>query len=59
MLYLLAYNEVVNIGPNELLDIDDYLHFLIALVHNPHILQDNNEENIRKKLSDQLKTYIL
>lgn len=35
LLYLMSYYEVIELGTNEIMDQDDYLHFLIALYHSP------------------------
>ena len=39
------------------MDQDDFLHFLIALVHSDELMQEN-ETMIRKKLTEQIIIYI-
>lgn len=35
LLYLLCFDHLVELGPNDFIDVDDYLHFLIFLYHSP------------------------
>ena len=37
LLYLFMYAEIAEVGPNEIMDQDDFVHFLIAIVHCPTI----------------------
>lgn len=45
MMYLLAYDALLALGPNDLLDRDDYIHFLVAISHNP-LLYDQSQPEI-------------
>lgn len=57
LLYLVAYYEVVKRGPNEMIDQDDLLHFLLVLVRCPILMQQHQTE-IKEILTHQLTLYI-
>lgn len=56
MLHLLAYDELIKLGPNILVDADDYVHFLIALEAHESLLDD--VALFRKLLTEHLVAYI-
>ena len=56
MLFLLDYKAIINLGPNIIMNRDDYLHFLLVMSAYPKLLPDFNIENI---LIKNLTKYIL
>lgn len=40
MFYLLDYESIVRLGPNILMNSDDYLHFLIVMSGFPELIKE-------------------
>lgn len=55
MIYLLDYDSVIKMGDNEILDKDDFIHFLIVLARYPRVFED--EAVIRNKLTETVISY--
>jgi hypothetical protein len=62
LLYLLAYGEIAEIGANDLMDQDDFLHFLIAVYYSPvfemELVPREKRQLIEKKLTQELVQYV-
>ena len=56
MLYLLDYEAVIKLGPNIMMNQDDYLHFIIILNAYPHLA---NYPPLQKLLVDKLREAII
>lgn len=56
MLYLLDYEAVIKLGPNILMNQDDYLHFLIVLHAYPQLA---NHPHLQKLLVEKLREAII
>ncbi len=56
ILYLLSYDEVVQMGPNSIMSSDDFLHFLLVLWGYPGIVKEQSLEPI---LTEHLSHFIL
>lgn len=60
LLYLFAYGELAEIGPNDIMDQDDYLHFLIVLYHSNafYLLSEKQVILVERTLTQELTQYI-
>jgi hypothetical protein len=54
MLYLLDYEAVVRLGPNVLMNKDDYLHFLLVLAAFPTLVSPALDGLLRDRLTETI-----
>lgn len=54
MLYLLDYDAVIRLGPNVLMNRDDYLHFLLVLAAYPTLAPANVETLLLDRLTQNI-----
>lgn len=54
MLYLLDYEAVVKLGPNVLMNKDDYLHFLLVLTAFPTLAPPALDRLLLEKLTETI-----
>jgi hypothetical protein len=54
MLYLLDYEAVVKLGPNVLMNKDDYLHFLLVLAAFPTLAPPALDRLLLEKLTETI-----
>lgn len=60
LLYLLCFNQLVQLGPNQLMDTTDYLHYLILLYHHPVLkaICSRSHSMLESTLSDRLAQFV-
>lgn len=56
LLYLLCFDELVEMGPNDMMDQYDFLHFLIVLYHSDNFkyVCDCSGISLERKLTERL-----
>lgn len=54
MLYLLDYDTVIKLGPNVLMNKDDYLHFLLVLAAYPTLAPPNIDRLLLERLAETI-----
>jgi hypothetical protein len=61
LIYLLGFGEIAEIGVNDLMDQDDFLHYLIAVYYSPvfelEVVPREKRQIIEKKLTQELVQY--